>query len=144
MFGSGKEALTAGKDGRSCSEKRKEKDSGLRNGEFLDNLGEAVLCKVDLCYKQLIGRFSLTEHNRSDKLQIVEYLRATKNFEYIEIRINGGEPVWVEPYPNGYGVDYGCGLGNFTVKLVYGDENEFVTEKVPLNSRSGRERSGEG
>lgn len=133
MFGH-KDTLKASKNTLSDSESPFKKDSDYRNPPSLDDLGEAALYGVDLCYKHLIGRYSLTEGGQSDKLMVVHYLRATPKFEFMEISINGGEPIWVQPYPNSPGIDYGHSLGNFTVKFVYDDEKDFVTERLPLGS----------
>lgn len=129
-----------GKNVPSDTENPSKKET-VRNEAHLDNLGDAKLCAVDLRFRHLIGRCSLAEMSRSDKMCFVRYLRATPKFEFIEVSINGGEPEWAKLLPCGLGVDFGCSQGNITVRFVYDGEEDFITEKIPLDDGAV---SGEG
>jgi len=133
MFGN-KDTRKVGKNVPSGSENPFKAERERRGPGPEGNLGECILSGLDLCYKHLIGRYSLVKSSHSEKLVIVRYLRATPKFEFMEVSIDGGEPIWVQPYPTGLHVDYGCDGGNYTVKFVYDEEKDFVTEKVPLES----------
>lgn len=133
LFNHGGDTGKVGKNILSDTENPFKKEKGYRNDVSLEDIGEAKLYDVDLCYKHLIGRHALVKSGRDNKMYIVRFLRATRNFEFIEVSVGGAESEWMKPYPNGLGVDFGCGHGNYTIKFVYDDDKDFVTEKLPLD-----------
>lgn len=104
--------------------------SSRRNWESGMCIGDANLSYAPYAYKDLIGRSFLVSMTGCSGYRIMDFLRATREYDYFEVCIDG-EKIWIKSYPTGVHCDFGFESTYIKVCKIHKEE-DLISEKISL------------